>query len=79
MKKRGVLKMIDEKKIKGIKIRSFNTYMILLSCILYGMLIYATAQMTSRYAYFIRYNYEYIACHESAVEMNEASDYLPDK
>ena len=79
VKKRGVLKMIDEKKIKGIKIRSFNTYMILLSCILYGMLIYATAQMTSRYDDFIRYNDEYIACHESAVEMNAASDYLTDQ
>ena len=79
VKKRGVLKMIDEKKIKGIKIRSFNTYMILLSCILYGMLIYATAQMTSRYDDFIRYNDEYIACHESAGEMNAASDYLTDQ
>ena len=58
VKKRGVLKMIDEKNIKGIKIRSFNTYMILLSCILYGMLIYATAQMNSRYDEFIRYNDE---------------------
>ena len=79
VKKRGVLKMIDEKNIKGIKIRSFNTYMILLSCILYGMLIYATAQMISRYDDFIRYNDEYIACHESAVEMNAASDYLTDQ
>ena len=79
MKKRGVLKMIDEKNIKGIKIRSFNTYMILLAFVLYGMLIYATAQMTSRYDDFIRYNDEYIACHESAVEMNAASDYLTDQ
>ena len=79
VKKRGVLKMIDEKNIKGIKIRSFNTYMILLAFVLYGMLLYATAQMTSRYDDFIRYNDEYIACHESAVEMNEASDYLTDQ
>ena len=79
MKKSGVLKMEKEKNIKGIKIRNFNTFMIVIACALYAMLLYATAQMTSRYNDFIRYNDEYIACHESAIEMNAASDYLNDQ
>ena len=53
--------------------------MIVIACALYAMLLYATAQMTSRYNDFIRYNDEYIACHESAIEMNAASDYLTDQ
>ena len=65
--------------IKGIKIRNFNTCMIVVACVLYGMLLYATAQMTTRYNDFVRYNDEYIACHESAVNMNAASDYLTDQ
>lgn len=71
--------MIDEKNIKGIKIRNFNTFMIAVACALYAMLLYATTQMTARYNDFIRYNDEYIVCHESAVQMNAASDYLTDQ
>lgn len=65
--------------IKGIKIRSFNTFMIAVACLLYALLIYATAHMTNRYNDFIKYNDEYIACHEAAVQMNAASDYLTDQ
>ena len=65
--------------IKGIKIRSFNTFMIAVACVLYALLIYATAHMTNRYNDFIKYNDEYIACHEAAVQMNAASDYLTDQ
>lgn len=65
--------------IKGIKIRNFNACMIVVACALYAMLIYATAQMTSRYHDFVKYNDEYIACHEAAVQMNAASDYLTDQ
>ena len=68
--------MEEEKNIKGIKIRSFNTFMIVVACILYAMLIYATTQMTARYNAFVKYNEEHIACHEAAVQMNAASDYL---
>ena len=67
------------KNIKGIKIRSFNTFMIAVACVLYALLIYATAHMTNRYNDFIKYNDEYIACHEAAVQMNAASDYLTDQ
>ena len=62
--------MEQGRSIKGIKIRHFNTCMIVVACVLYGMLLYATAQMTTRYNDFVRYNDEYIACHESAVNMN---------
>ena len=58
------------KNIKGIKIRNFNTCMIVVACVLYAMLIYATMQMTARYNAFVKYNEEHIACHEAAAQMN---------
>lgn len=74
-----VLDMEKERTIKGIKIKSFNSFMIVVACVLYAMLLYATAQMTTRYNDFIKYNEEYISCHEAAVQMNVASDYLTDQ
>lgn len=71
--------MEKERNIKGIKIKNFNTFMIVIACVLYALLLYATAQMTYKYNEFVRYNDEYIACHESAIEMNAASDYLTDQ
>ena len=71
--------MQKEKTVKGVKIKSFNSLMIVVACVLYAMLIYATTQMTSRYNEFIRYNEEYISCHEAAVKMNAASDYLTEQ
>ena len=73
------ISMQKEKTIKGVKIKSFNSLMIVVACVLYAMLIYATTQMTSRYNEFIRYNEEYISCHEAAVKMNAASDYLTEQ
>ena len=67
------------KNIKGIKIRNFNTCMIVVACVLYAMLIYATTQMTARYNAFVKYNEDYIACHEAAAQMNAASDYLTEQ
>ena len=71
--------MDKEKNIKGIKIRHFNTCMIVVACALYAMLIYATTQMTARYNAFVKYNEDYIACHEAAAQMNAASDYLTEQ
>ena len=53
--------MQKDKTIKGVKIKSFNSLMIVVACVLYAMLIYATTQMTSRYNEFIRYNEEYMS------------------
>lgn len=66
-------------KIHGIKIKTFNACMIVVACILYALLLYATATMTSRYNEFIKHNEEYIACNEDATKMNAASDYLTDQ
>ena len=71
--------MDKRKNIKGIKIRNFNTCMIVVACVLYAMLIYATTQMTARYNAFVKYNEDYIACHEAATQMNAASDYLTEQ
>ena len=53
--------------------------MIVVACVLYAMLIYATTQMTARYNAFVKYNEEHIACHEAAAQMNAASDYLTEQ
>ena len=53
--------------------------MIVVACALYAMLIYATTQMTARYNAFVKYNEDYIACHEAAAQMNAASDYLTEQ
>ena len=66
-------------KIHGIKIKTFNAVMIVVACILYALLLYATVTMTNRYNEFIKHNDEYIACNDDAAKMNAASDYLTDQ
>lgn len=66
-------------KIKGIKIKTFNAVMIVVACILYALLLYATVNMSSRYDKFIEQNKEYIACNDDAMKLNAASDYLTDQ
>ena len=39
----------DKKTLQGIKIRNFNYWMIVIACILYGFLIYETAQISIKY------------------------------
>lgn len=70
----------DERhNIHGVKIKTFNGCMIAVACVLYALLIYATANMTSRYNEFIDHNKEYIACNDDAARLNAASDYLTDQ
>lgn len=70
----------DERhNIHGIKIKTFNACMIAVACVLYGLLIYATVNMTNRYHEFVDHNKEYIACNDDAVKLNNASDYLTDQ
>lgn len=66
-------------KIHGVKIKTFNAVMIVVACVLYALLLYATVTMTSRYNEFIKHNEEYIACNDDAVKLNSASDYLTDQ
>ena len=69
----------ERRNIHGIKIKSFNACMIVVACVLYALLLYATAMMTTRYNEFIQHNEDYIACQEDALRLNDASDYLTDQ
>lgn len=69
----------DRRNIHGIKIKTFNACMIAAACVLYALLLYATAMMTTRYNEFIKHNEDYIACADDAMKLNAASDYLTDQ
>lgn len=69
----------ERRNIHGIKIKTFNACMIAAACVLYALLLYATATMTTRYNEFIKHNEDYIACSEDAMKLSAASDYLTDQ
>ncbi len=73
--------MENEKKrnVKGIRIRSINTTMILVSCVLYIAVIYATLQVSYRCADLIAATNDYIACEKRAADVREGSDYLTEQ
>lgn len=73
--------MENEKKknVKGIRIRSINTTMILVSCVLYIAVIYATLQVSFRCADLISATNDYIACEKRAADVREGSDYLTEQ
>lgn len=69
----------NKKKIKGIKIRTVNIGMMLISCVLYIILIMVTIQASQRYHIMISAMEDYIACEEDAVQVREGSDYLTEQ
>lgn len=69
----------EKKQIRGIKIRSFNACMIVLSCMIFVCLIYNTVIMPSQYNELITHTNEYRACEEDAAELSRASDYLTEQ
>lgn len=67
------------KTVHGIKIRSMNFVMILISCILYLLLICATVYASHRYKAMISATEEYITCEDYAALVSSGSDYLTEK
>ena len=65
--------MEEEKKVRGIKIRTFNTCMIILCCIVYLFLIFATASMPSKYNALVQDTDQYINCQRDAELVYQAS------
>ena len=43
------------KKIKGIKIKTLNTVIIIISCVLYVLLIFITAAVSKNYQQMVEY------------------------
>lgn len=68
-----------KKPIKGIKIRSMNIKMIVLSCVLYVILLLATVHAARQYWIMVSNTEDYIACEEDASLVREGSDYLTEQ
>ena len=64
----------DKKTLQGIKIRNFNYWMIVIACILYGFLIYETAQISIKYRVMTAATQKYIACEKNAALVHDGSD-----
>lgn len=69
----------NRKNIRGIRIRSLNIGMILVSCILYILLILATIHAADNYNSMVRATDEYIVCEKNAALVSEGSGYLTEQ
>ena len=66
-------------ELKGFKISTFNTWMILLSCILYIFLLLVTAYASRHYERLAVTTDEYIHLEDAAKDIMKASDYLTEQ
>lgn len=67
------------KKIKGIKIKTLNTVIIIISCVLYVLLIFITAAVSKNCQQMVEYTDDYISCRREAAMVYQASDYLTEQ
>ena len=65
--------------LKGVKIRTFNIFMIAVSCVVFLCLIYDTVIMPAHYHHLIAHTDEYILCENDANSLSAASDYLTEQ
>lgn len=68
-----------KRTIKGIRIRTLNLILILISCVLYILLIYATVHVSMRYQTMISDTHSYINCEKNASLVSDGSDYLTEQ
>ena len=69
----------EKKNVKGIRIRTVNMIMILISCILYVMLILATVRVSKQYEDVHHSMDDYIAWEENNALLTEGSAYLTEQ
>ena len=71
----------EKKKIpvKGIRVRSLNVAMIVLSCLLYAALLFITCQAAADYGRMVQTTSQYIAYQEDAAQVSAGSDYLTEQ
>ena len=70
---------VQNQPLKGVKIRTFNTCMILISSVIFIFLIYNSVIMPSQYHRLVTSTDEYIACEKDATSLSQASDYLTEQ
>ena len=69
----------QDQPLKGVKIRTFNTCMILASSVIFIFLIYNSVVMPSQYHKLVTSTDEYIVCEKDATSLSQASDYLTEQ
>lgn len=68
-----------KKSVKGIRIRTANIGMMIISCIFYIFLILVTFRASQRYNIMISAMEDYIGCEGNAALVKEGSDYLTEQ
>lgn len=69
----------DKNTVKGIRIQTFNYFMIIVSFILYILLLSATAYAAHRYKVLQEATNDYISCEKDAALVAAGSDYLTEQ
>ena len=69
----------ETQPLKGVKIRTLNTCMMLLSSVIFIFLIYNSVVMPSQYHQLVTSTDEYIVCEKDATSLSQASDYLTEQ
>lgn len=67
------------KPLRGIRIKTFNFWIILTACLLYVALIYETVSVAGKYQDLQDVSELYIACQQDAAMVREGSDYLTEQ
>ncbi|MCI8836121.1 MAG: GGDEF domain-containing protein [Ruminococcus sp.] len=66
-------------KIRGIKFHTLNYFIVLVACILYVLIIYATIQVSVKYDDMVSATNAYIGCTKEIARVKEGSDYLTEQ
>lgn len=56
-----------------------NIIMVVISCVLYGILIYATVLVSRQFSVMLSATHDYVTCREDAEQVADASSYLTDQ
>ncbi|MCI8514092.1 MAG: GGDEF domain-containing protein [Lachnospiraceae bacterium] len=69
----------NPKTVKGIRIQTMNCVMIAAACLLYGLILYDTIQVSSRYQLLVKNTETYITCSQNTFLLKERSDTLTEQ
>lgn len=69
----------EKRALKGIRIRTFNTCMIILSALIFAYLIYQLIILPRQYYQLVDQSRDYLVCQQDAADLSSASDYLTEQ
>lgn len=68
-----------QKGEKGVRIHAINVILILIACVLYILLFYATVRVSDKYEAALSATNDYIECEKNAALVSDGSDYLTEQ